>query len=212
MPASLSAKHPTPHPMQTFIRRLLWFSLALVLLALAVFANGMRSTFDAEMQPVVAVVFTGQFSRVEHGLALLAEGRVAALMISGVNPRAGMTVQGFADQFRLDDNLRAALRDGRLVLGPRADNTLENAFETRCWLAQQPARVPVVLITSARHMPRAALALWAVASGRPVLRLVIAEDDIPAAVFAREFLRFTATLPAMAWRAAWADDSSHTCD
>lgn len=131
----------------------------LLAFAAADFAWRMRSTFDPAEEPGLAVVFTGQFARTHAGLDLLEAGKVQRLLISGVNPRAGMNVGTFSNQFNLSKMLNSALDDGRLSLGEQADNTLENALETRCWVAHMPASKPVVLITSSWHLPRASIAL-----------------------------------------------------
>lgn len=159
-----------------------------------------RPTLVVGQWPAQAVVFTGQFNRVDYALNLLERGAIDRLFVSGVNPGAGLTPERFAQQFALSDTLRAALANGHLVLGTRAKNTLENADETLCWLRSTGASGPILLVTSQRHMARASLALEA-ATGRPVWRYVVPGDAARAATadfHDPEFQKYLATWP-LAW-------------
>lgn len=137
-------------------------AVLLVALAMALvreFSNRSLDTADAADLPTTAVVFTGQFDRVELALRLFDQGRVDRIFISGVNDGAGITPRGFADQFRLSANARFALGSGQIILAPDATTTLENALETACWLNTQPNLREIVLITGRAHIPRASWAL-----------------------------------------------------
>ncbi len=110
--------------------------------------------------PGTAVVFTGDFDRIRAGLDLLSEGRVDRLFITGVNGDAGLDPERFATQFSLPPEQVQWLDTGRIVLAPDAHTTIENAWETGCWLDRQPdAGRAVALITSRSHMARASVAL-----------------------------------------------------
>ena len=109
--------------------------------------------------PGTVIVFTGQFDRIHLGLDLLAAGRVQRLFITGVNPKAGLLVPRFADQFALTPGQADWLATGRITLAPDANSTLENALEAACWMERQPSIDAVALITSRWHMARASLAL-----------------------------------------------------
>lgn len=109
--------------------------------------------------PGSAIVFTGQFDRVELGLTLLEDGKIERLFVSGVNVGAGITLDGFATQFQLSARLRRALDERQIILAPDANNTVQNALETACWLERDSYIGNVVLITSPAHMARASLAL-----------------------------------------------------
>ena len=146
--------------------RLIWFIFGFIGLfvfafvgMLVDFALRSRVIEHTDRLPSTAVVFTGQFDRIERGLDLLAAGQVQSLLISGVNPKAGLTVSGFADQFLLTADQRLWLETGRITLAPDAHTTLENALETACWLEREPDVQSTALITSRRHMARASLAL-----------------------------------------------------
>lgn len=168
--------------------------------------------FRARMQatggplPTTAVVFTGQFDRIEAGLALRAQGRIERLFISGVNPPAGLRPERFAAQFGLSAALRNDLATGRIVLATRAQSTLGNALETACWLHAMPGTDHLLLITSRAHMPRASLALERALPGVAVARLPVAGDVPETALPWAELRKFGLTwwvtwLPPLAWPA-----------
>jgi len=179
---------------------------AVVLVALAValvreFSIRSVVAADAADLPTTAVVFTGQYDRVELALHLFDQGRLDRIFISGVNGGAGITPQNFAAQFRLSSNARAALNSGQIILAPDANTTIENALETACWLDNQPGIREIVLITGLSHMPRASWALESALAGSVSVRRL--SPDIPRAGDARsrwnmsELLKFGVTVPLM---------------
>ena len=140
-----------------------------------------------------AVVFTGQFNRIQHGLSLLAARQVQRLFISGVNPGAGLTPERFISLFAPDaPGLSMALNGGRLELGLLAADTFGNAHETACWYRRAGLSGPLVLITSRAHMPRASVAL---AAHLPEIEILRAPVEAPGTVqtWMREFPRYLAT-------------------
>lgn len=167
----------------------------LLLLGLTVgdFVRRTQPTFLSSSAPLPGVVFTGQFSRVHAGLALLEKGELDTLLISGVNPGAGITVTGFADQFELPPSLQQALAKGALMLGPVANTTLENAQEASHWLSALAPDKPVVLVTTQFHMPRASLALEQAIGQRLVLRYVVSEDPTHFEAVLVEFWKYVGT-------------------
>jgi uncharacterized SAM-binding protein YcdF (DUF218 family) len=105
------------------------------------------------------IVFTGADERVRVGLELFKAGLVKRLYISGANPNAGIWLHDFEQKFgNADGNMRPLLRCC-IQFGALADNTFQNALETRCWLENQGLRGPILLLTSTRHMARARAAL-----------------------------------------------------
>jgi uncharacterized SAM-binding protein YcdF (DUF218 family) len=170
-----------------------WALLLLVVLAVGDFYRRTQSTFVTSTSPLPGVVFTGQFSRVYAGLDLLERGHIAPLLISGTNQGAGIPLAGFSDQFQLSATLRNALAAGTLVLSANANNTLENAHDTRHWLSTLLPGQPVVLITSRFHMPRASLVLEQALSGRQVLRYGVAEDTVRYEGVVVEFWKYLGT-------------------
>lgn len=168
--------------------------VAIVALSLGDFYRRTQSTFVSTAHPLPGVVFTGQFSRVQAGLDFFERGHIAPLLISGTNPGAGIPVAGFADQFKLSATLRTALAAGAIVLWTEANNTIENARETRQWLTTVTPGQPVVLITSQFHMPRASLALEQAVNDRQVLRYAVVEDTVRHDAVAVEFWKYLGTL------------------
>lgn len=175
-----------------------WALAALVILWLSAtvidFAWRLQPSRDDSAFPSEAVVFTGQFDRIRKGLDLLRQGRIQRLLISGVNPEAGIVAERFAEQFALDGTMRKALASGRLVLGTRAQTTLENATETACWVSAAEEGGSLLLITSRYHMPRASLVLEGALPLTTIRRLSTPErDNYPSIqpIF-REFVKFAA--------------------
>jgi uncharacterized SAM-binding protein YcdF (DUF218 family) len=178
--------------------------LALIIIVLSVgmfavtainFAWRMETSVPAGDLPENAVVFTGQFDRIHVGLALLREGRVERLFISGVNPGAGIEIERFSEQFGLDAGLRQTLRSGRLALDPMAQNTSQNAAETASWYLARDLSGSILLITSQLHMPRASLALERALPGSKVLRMSLSgtSAEPPFKTLSTEFFKFAAT-------------------
>lgn len=148
--------------------------------------------------PTIAIVFTGQFDRVELALQLFDQGRLDRVFISGVNGGAGITPQGFAEQFQLTSLAGSAPYSGEIVLATEADTTIQNALETACWLDKHPNVHEIVLITEYSHMPRASWALERALSGTvSVERLSPNEpdaDNVPVLATVSEILKFGATI------------------
>ena len=171
---------------------------------------------DVADLPTTAVVFTGQFDRVELALRLFDQGQLDRLFVSGVNRGAGITPQGFADQFRISSNARAALGSGRIILAPDANTTIENALETACWLDQQPGVREIVLITGRSHMPRASWALESALAGSVSVRRLSPDGSRAADARSRwnitEVLKFCVTVPlTLLPRSLWPGDRPTTC-
>lgn len=157
-------------------------------------------SLDRIRQVSAAVVFTGQFERVDEGLRLTDAGAVPRLYISGVNENAGMDPAHFVEQFSLRNPHIADLR--RLVaccveLGQRADNTFQNAQDTKCWVDRRGLTGSLLLITSRQTMARAMAAL----SGALPERIIVpypVEDGLPTVgqTRMREYLKFLVTIVA----------------
>lgn len=179
--------------MSTPLRLFGWALLLLIALAVGDFYRRTQSTFVPTQPPQPGVVFTGQFSRVHAGLDLLERGQITPLLISGVNQGAGISVAGFADQFQLSATLRVAMAAGALVLATDANDTFENARETRHWLTTLSTKQPIVLITNQFHMPRASLALEQALKDRQVLRYCVTESTVRYEGVAVEFWKYLGT-------------------
>lgn len=168
-------------------------------LAAADFAWRMVSTFNPGDGSDLGVVFTGQFVRTYAGLELLEDRKIGRLFISGVNIGAGMPEQNFVKQFNLSPMLIHALDDGRLSLGERGEDTLENALETRCWLARIASGKPVVLITSTWHLPRASIVLERTARRHRVERYGVSDGLMSWDIIRDEFFKYLATRAISLW-------------
>ena len=138
-------------------------------------------SLDRIRQVSAAVVFTGQFQRVDVGLRLADAGAVPRLYISGVNGNAGIDPAHFVEQFSIRNPDIADLR--RLVAccvewSQRADNTLQNAQNTKCWVNRRGLTGPLLLITSRQHMARARAALSGALPDRVIVPYPV-EDGLP---------------------------------
>jgi uncharacterized SAM-binding protein YcdF (DUF218 family) len=90
------------------------------------------------------VVLTGGAERLPTALSLLKEEKAPRMLISGVNEKVSLgALFGRIDEEYLK----------RIELGYKADNTFENALETKEW-AQKNDIHSVLLVTSFYHMPR----------------------------------------------------------
>ena len=90
------------------------------------------------------VVLTGGADRLSTALDLLDKQKAPRLFISGVNSRVSM---GSLFQ-NIDENLI-----DRIELGYKAENTFENAQETKEWVKKNNIH-SILLVTSFYHMPR----------------------------------------------------------
>ena len=191
--------------MKTPTLSLLVLALALVIGALASFAWEVAQ-FDAVSPPsdaavrraAAAVVFTGDFARVDEALKLLAAGRVRKVYISGVNSGAGLAKQKFVTQFSRRNPEIAHL--DKLVaccveMGEAAESTIQNALETQCWLTQRSIEGPILLVTSRMHMARARALLSRTASDREIIPFPVADDaSLPNSARSEEYGKFVQTL------------------
>ncbi|ADZ68571.1 YdcF family protein [Polymorphum gilvum] len=118
------------------------------------------------------VVLTGGQDRIERAVGLLQEERARRLLISGVYPAT--TDRQIVERTSGDLPLFRCCVD----LDRKALNTVGNAVETAAW-ARTHGFSSLLLVTSAYHLPRAALELKAV---MPELELV------PYPVFAEDLM------------------------
>jgi uncharacterized SAM-binding protein YcdF (DUF218 family) len=177
-----------------------FLGLALVVLAVEYISFDSFSvpSLDRIRQVSAAVVFTGQFERVDVGLRLVDAGAVPQLYISGVNGGAG--IWNFVEEFSRRNSDIADLR--RLVAccvewGERADNTFQNAQDTKCWVDRRGLTGPLLLVTSRQHMARAMAALSGALSDRVIVPYPV-EDGPPAVgrTRMRAYLQYLVTIVA----------------
>ena len=129
-------------------------------------------SFDAYGPPTAAeihrakaaIVFTGQFERIDRALDLLASGSVPLVFITGLNAGAGLSPDTFAAQFSERNpaigNMQQLI-SCCMAWGIIAQNTLQNGDESKCWLESRQIAGPIVLVTGRGHMARAYAALRA---------------------------------------------------
>ncbi len=168
--------------------------VSLLLLAIVIVAD-----FQRRLDPVMtgadtartAVVFTGQFDRIDAALALYEQDKVDRLLISGVGPGSGLRPTTLADQFNFSSRARAALASGEIQLSADPLDTFQNAAETACWLGNPPPKGGVILVTSVSHMPRASITLErALPKGTMIFRTTPARTAIDDAALRIEFGKF----------------------
>ena len=157
-------------------------------------------SLDRIRQVSAAVVFTGQFERVDARLRLVDAGAVPRLYISGVNGDAGIDPAHWVEQFSIRNPDIADLR--RLVAccvewGQRADNTFQNAKDTKCWVDRRSLTGPLLLITSRQTMARAMAALSGALPDRVIVPYPV-EDGLPegSRTRMREYLKYLVTIVA----------------
>jgi len=129
------------------------------------------------------VVLTGGSARIDGALKLLAEGRAARLLISGVNPQVSAD-----DLAQLVGGDLSNSLDCCVDLGHQANDTVGNATETRLW-AESRGFSSLIVVTSDYHMPRS------------MTELASAMPDI-------ELTPFPVSNPALHLRDWWRDPST----
>jgi uncharacterized SAM-binding protein YcdF (DUF218 family) len=97
------------------------------------------------------IVLTGGARRINTGLELLAEGHAPQLYISGVNQAVSLKeILGLWQSDAAEKSAAACC----IVLDYKAQNTAQNASETRDWVRRENIH-SIRLVTSSYHMPRA---------------------------------------------------------
>lgn len=126
---------------------------------LAAFQDFVES-FDHPPPPLparvdVIVALSGGSGRLEEGVRLLREGRAPLLFLVGFQARA------VANRLDAEPALAELAREGRILVEPRSESTLDDARRTRALVLDRHAR-SILLITSVYHVRRAQLAFRAV--------------------------------------------------
>ncbi|HEY7662347.1 MAG TPA: YdcF family protein [Xanthobacteraceae bacterium] len=153
MPRSME---PSPRrPSGLMLRRFVWSSLAVCLIAVLLLGIGFiwfvlrvpaeEVTLDRDADGIVAL--TGGASRIADAIELLASGRGKRLLISGAYRATDSNAIS-----RLNPEFARWVRC--CVDFDRSLNTLGNAIETRRWAESRGFR-SLIVVTSNYHMPRA---------------------------------------------------------
>lgn len=121
---------------------------------------GLFTEYVRQMQPQnpteatdAIIVLTGGAQRVNKGLDLLSTGQGKKLFITGVNGH--VSLQEILNLWKRPI-IEQEANDCCIVLDHKAQNTIQNAQETRNW-AQKENIKTLRLVTSDYHMPRARL-------------------------------------------------------
>ena len=131
------------------IARLLAFAAILYVLGFALFSVTLGGPAPADAPVVDAIVaITGGKGRIEHGAALLADGKGKRMLIAGADP----SVRKIDLVHRLGGKQR--LFDCCVDLGSESVDTRSNAEEAKRWVASHHYR-SIRLVTSDWHMRRA---------------------------------------------------------
>jgi uncharacterized SAM-binding protein YcdF (DUF218 family) len=152
---------------RSFPRYVFWTAGTLAL-AFALGFGFFSSYVSAMMAPAAQrdadaiIVLTGGQSRIDAAINLLKSGKGKRLLISGVNPAAG-----------LDDLRRATGADESLFaccvdIDHAALDTIGNAAESAKWM-QANAYGSVILVTNNYHMPRSMLEMSRMGKGLEIL-------------------------------------------
>jgi uncharacterized SAM-binding protein YcdF (DUF218 family) len=157
-------------------------------------------SLDRIRQVSAAVIFASHAERIDVGLRLLDAGVVPRLYISGVNGNAVMDPVHFVEPFSIRNPDIADLR--RLVAccvewSQRADNTLQNAQDTKCWVNRRGLTGPLLLIAPRQRMARAMAALSGALPDREIVPYPVGEVlPTGAAERMREYLKYLVTIVA----------------
>lgn len=163
----------------------------LAIVIVADFQQRLQPSMAGAETAQTAVVFTGQFDRIDTAIALFEKGAVDRLLVSGVGPGSGLRPNTLADQFNFSPRARAALASGNIRLSADPVDTFQNAAETACWLGNPPPQGGVILVTSVSHMPRASITLErALPKGNKIYRATPPRTAIDTAALRIEFGKF----------------------
>ncbi len=152
--------------------RMLHALLVIGVLALAIWAIGLVR-FVATLPDEVAddhtrtdaiVVLTGGADRLATGFTLLRRDLAGRLFISGVGESASL--ERVLEQVGVP-NYPQGLR-GRIALGHKATNTVQNAQETADWCREEGIR-SIRLVTASYHMKRSLLEFQQVMPGLQIV-------------------------------------------
>lgn len=172
---------------KTWLRALLWGALTLISLWLGgFFAFSAQMSMRSEHSAQAAVVLTGGAKRIETAVALLDDGLVERLLISGVNIQ--VSTNDLENIVGIDAEKLACCID----VGRAARNTQGNAVETANWVRAK-GYGSLLVITADYHMPRSMLILK---NAMPDVMLLPYSVEAPASLYgrAKEYSKYVVTL------------------
>ncbi len=143
-------------PRSRVFPRIAFWTVGSVLLAFVAGFGVFSSHVSSMMAPAAQrdadaiIVLTGGQSRIDAAIDLLKSGKGKRLLISGVNPVAGL------EDLRRATGADASLFSCCVDIDHAALDTIGNAEESARWL-QANAYASVILVTNNYHMPRSML-------------------------------------------------------
>ena len=129
-----------------------------------------RGTGTAPARADGIVVLTGGSARISEAVRLLAAGKAKRLLISGVHTNTTR------DELSRQAPAAAHLFKCCIDLDRRAQNTSDNATETRSWVGRQ-GFASLIVVTSSYHMPRTLVELERVMPGVTLLPYAVVPDS-----------------------------------
>ena len=154
------------------VKPVFWYSFLILLIVwfLGFLSFGFYAymlKFSAIPSADAIVVLTGGADRLSTALSLLDDHKASKLFISGVNSRVSM-----GNLFQnIDESL---IKD--IELGYKAENTFENAIETKEWVQENNVH-SFLLVTSFYHMPRSLLELRSAMPDTPIYPVPVFIQD-----------------------------------
>ena len=156
----------------TLIFNTLMLVLILLIVGFVVFATGLdRTQHDPEGTADGITVLTGGKARIAEAMRLLSQGKARRVLITGVH-RA--TTKNELKEFAQEGN---QLFTCCVDIDHEARNTIDNAAETREWVAQKRYR-SLIVVTSNYHMPRALAELGRAMPGVTFIPYSVVDNNV----------------------------------
>ncbi len=156
----------------TLIFNTLMLVLILLIVGFVVFATGLdRTQHDPEGTADGITVLTGGKARIAEAMRLLSQGKARRVLITGVY-RA--TTKNELKEFAQEGN---QLFTCCVDIDHEARNTIDNAAETREWVAQKGYR-SLIVVTSNYHMPRALAELGRAMPGVTFIPYSVVDNNV----------------------------------
>jgi uncharacterized SAM-binding protein YcdF (DUF218 family) len=156
----------------TLIFNTLMLVLILLIVGFVVFATGLdRTQHDPEGTADGITVLTGGKARIAEAMRLLSQGKARRVLITGVHrATTKKTLKEFAQE---GNQLFTCCVD----IDHEARNTIDNAAETREWVAQKRYR-SLIVVTSNYHMPRALAELGRAMPGVTFIPYSVVDNNV----------------------------------
>ena len=156
----------------TLIFNTLMLVLILLIVGFVVFATGLdRTQHDPEGAADGITVLTGGKARIAEAMRLLSQRKARRVLITGVH-RA--TTKETLKEFAQEGN---QLFTCCVDIDHEARNTIDNAAETREWVAQKRYR-SLIVVTSNYHMPRALAELGRAMPGVTLIPYSVVDNNV----------------------------------